>query len=340
MFAEIATALLPTVAGLLGEGAAAGDRRTANEQAQIPLSVWQSLSVPDQEALKLHLQNYTSAGTLNPLQESLTTMGPSALTTVASDPRLVAQQQANLQQLQTIADTGGYDPTVRSALGEALRRQEQATQANQQALALQAQARGMQSSGATMALQQMANQSEANRTADIQDKLAAQAYQNRLNALSGASAEAGRLRTSDLSEQEMKAKAKDFIDQFNAQNKINVGERNINRGNRAQEENLTAAQRLIDNNTGLANEAEKARAQALKDIYEMQRGKNMGVSGAASTAATASNARANRTSGQITGAVSSIAQGGNDLSKYLGNSGTADTPTQKNPGTNSKGWYE
>ncbi|MFM1781362.1 MAG: hypothetical protein RLZZ181_127 [Pseudomonadota bacterium] len=168
----------------------------------------------------------------------------------------------NLQEMQAIADAGGYDPAVQADLRAALRQQEQATKAAQQSIEQQAQARGMASAGATRALQQMAGQSEANRTADLQSRLAAEAYRNRLAAMSGASAEAARLRSSGYQESMSRAQAMDEIARFN-----------LNMQNEAAAKNLAAQQALSEANTQLAQREAVNKAQTYKDIYDMQRQK-------------------------------------------------------------------
>lgn len=216
-----------------------------------------SLAIPDQEKLQYALERFKSVGQLDPRLA-----GPSAQQAVTSDPRLVEQQMKNLQEMQAIADAGGYDPAVQADLRAALRQQEQATKAAQQSIEQQAQARGMASTGATRALQQMAGQSEANRTADLQSRLAAEAYRNRMAAMSGASAEAARLRSSGYQESMSRAQAMDEIARFN-----------LNMQNEAAAKNLAAQQALSEANTRLGQEEEKRRVGALKDIFDMQSSK-------------------------------------------------------------------
>jgi hypothetical protein len=327
-FAAVAAALAPTIAGALGNNAAAGDRATSEELARLPLEFLQSLSPPDVATLKSHLAQYSSAGKLDPRLEAAVVLGDSQEGQIASDPRLVAQQKVNLEQLQTIADAGGYDPTVRADLNAALRRQEQSIKANQEALAMQAQARGMQSSGALQALQQMAAQSEANRTSDVQDRLAAAAYQNRLAALSGASAEAGRLRNSDLTEQQTRARANDLIAQFNAKTKIEQGKGNIDRLNRGEEYNLTNAQGILNKNTDILNQEEADRIAAEKAAWDAKLRKSIGLQSAASTASQSAAERAERTTGQIQGvgnAITNIISGSSKLPGSGSTGGTTNT---------------
>jgi hypothetical protein len=293
--------------GMLGAGAAEGDRERGYELTQEMLREISNLSVPDRESLVAHLARYSSAGKLDPRVEEAILMGPSAIETTASDPRLVAQQQSNLQEMQKIADAGGYDPAVKADLMDALRRQEQATKANQDALRMQAEAKGMASAGATQALQQMASQSEANRTADIQAKLAAAAYQNRLAALSGASGEAGRLRSSDYQEQMDKARARDLINEFNTKTRQGVETRTVDVKNRAAERDLNTAQDIANRNVGLTNVEEESRIGSYKDKYDMDKAKLELRTGAARTASQGATERGNRTASQIQGAAEGLA---------------------------------
>lgn len=303
-------ALAPVVAGALGRGASEGDRRTSEELARLPLEEWQRLSVPEKRDLQLHLERLQSAGKLDPRLETLVEQGPAAMEQVYSDPRLKAQRMENLQAMQAVAEAGGYDPAVKADLLSALRQQEQSIKANQEALAMQAQARGMESSGARQALEAMAAQSAANRTSDLQSQLAAQAYRNRLAALSGASSEAAGISAADLSEKSARAQARDEIQRFNTQLKAQIQGKNVDRQNVAQEANLKAAQELLAANTGIQHKEEEARAQAEKDIFNMRTGRAAGISGAAGAASESYANRAAGTAGQIQGA-------GDAISKFI-----------------------
>jgi len=254
------------VAGcLMGQEQSRKDREQQMKLIQDFNKEVNKLSVPEREQLMLKLQRFESAGVLDPRLA-----GPAAQEAVVSDPRLVQQQMKNLQEMQAIAEAGGYDPAVQASLAAALRQQEQSTKAAQESIQMQAQARGMESAGATQALQMMAAQSEANRMSQLQQQLAAQAYQNRLAALSGASSEAGKLRSADYEEQLRRAQARDEIARFNLQT-----------SNLAAQQNLAAKQALMEANTRLAQSEEASRAQSYKDIFDMETAKLGLKSGAA-----------------------------------------------------------
>lgn len=255
--AAIGSVALPIIGGMIGQDQARADRERQMKMLEQFNAEVNKLSVPEREQLMLNLARFQSAGQLDPRLA-----GPAAQEVVVSDPRLVQQQMKNLQEMQAIADAGGYDPAVQASLSAALRQQEQATRAAQESIQMQAQARGMQSAGATQALQMMAAQSEANRMSQLQQQLAAQAYQNRLSALSGASSEAGRLRGSDYEEQLRRAQARDEIARFNLQT-----------SNTAAAQNLAAKQALMEANTRLAQQEEASRAQSYKDIFDMEQAK-------------------------------------------------------------------
>lgn len=302
------------VGGLIGNELSRGDRERAAQLSQQMLQEYQNLSVPEKEALQLQLARYYSVGELDPRLEQLYTAGPSQAQTVTADPRLVQQQMANLQEMQKIVDAGGYDPAIKADLAAALKQQEQSIKANQEAIRMQAEARGMQSAGATQALQAMASQSEANRTAELQSKLAAEAYRNRLAALSGASAEAGRLRSSDVEEQMARARAADEIARFNIGAMQGREQRNVSAQREAEAANLAMRQRIAESNVGLSQREEEARRQSEIDRYNMQLSRLAGMSGATSTAAQSAAQQAAATQQMVSG----IASGGSEaLLGYL-----------------------
>jgi Tfp pilus assembly protein PilP len=302
------------VGGLIGNELSRGDRERAAGLSERMLREYENLTVPEKEALQLQLARYYSVGELDPRLEQLYTLGPSQAQTVTADPRLIQQQMANLQEMQSIVEAGGYDPAVKADLAAALKQQEQSIRANQEALRMQAEARGMQAAGATQALQAMAAQSEANRTAELQSKLAAEAYRNRLAALSGASAEAGRLRSTDVEEQMARARAADEIARFNIGAMQGREQRNVAAQREVEAANLAMRQRIAEANVGLTQKEEEARRQAEIDRFNMQTARLAGMSGATSTAAQAAAGQAQATQQMVSG----IASGGSEaLLSYL-----------------------
>lgn len=287
--------------GIAGYFAGEADRKKAAQLTEQMLREYQNLSVPERENLQLQLERFYSVGQLDPRLEQLYTLGPSAAQQVEADPRLVQQQMANLAEMQKIVEAGGYDPAIKADLAAALRQQEQSIKANQESLRMQAEARGMQSAGATQALQAMAAQSEANRTAELQTKLAAEAYRNRLAAMSGASAEAGRLRSTDVEEQMARARAADEIARFNVGAMQGREQRNVAAQREAEAANLAARQKIAEANVGLSQAEEKSRVQSYLDRYDMELRRLQGLTGASSAAATAAQKRAEQTGQMISG---------------------------------------
>lgn len=310
MSAEAAAAATSVISSIIAAEQARKDREQQMKLIQQFKAEVDKLTVPEREKLMVNLERFQSAGILDPRLA-----GPAAQETVVSDPRLVQQQMKNLQEMQAIADAGGYDPAVQASVAAALRQQEQATKAAQESIQMQAQARGMESAGATQALQMMAAQSEANRTAQLQQQLAAQAYQNRLNALSGASSEAGKLRGADYEEQLRRAQARDEIARFNLQT-----------SNAAAQQNLAAKQAQMEANTRLAQQEEFTRAQTYKDIFDMEQAKLGLKSGAMGGLAQAYGQRAADTAKAWQTGGAGISQA---LLASMSNDNTATTTTRK-----------
>lgn len=297
----ITGALIQAGAGLLGGALSKEDREKGYNIPQELLNEISGIQAPDKEALKLYLQNFSSAGTYDPRLEAAIALGPSQMAGVAADPRLAATQMQNLETLQSIVEAGGYDPSIKADLASALRQQEQAVKSKQAQVEMEAAAKGMTSSGATRALKEMASQSEANRMSELQNRLAATAYQNRLNALSGASGEAGRMRSQDVQEQEARARAADEIARFNAGLASSRETRNVSSMNEAQLKNLANAQDIQNKNIELRHAEEKSRAGAEQTDYQNLLDKIRIKSGAAGTASQAATAKGDATAGMIAG---------------------------------------
>lgn len=236
------------VGGLLGQE----EQRKGREQQERLLRDYYArlaaIPLPDYEKMKISL---AELGTYTPEMEQMISIAPTAMEQVATDPRLAQTQLMNLETLQQIAQAGGFDPTMRADVSQFLRRQEQNVAAQQRAAQQQAEMRGMAGSGAALALQQMAAQSEANRAAEIGERLAAQAFQSRQQALRGATEMAGGIRGQEFGEKSAIAQARDRIAQFQANLAAEQQQRNIQARNVAQQQEIARKQQLAEYNKAL-----------------------------------------------------------------------------------------
>lgn len=259
---------LGLISGFLGAGAQDRAQAEANARYNAQRARLDSIAIPQAEELRLQLQQYLSAGEYNPELEQALSLGPSAMQQVQTDPRLVQHQQRNLEALQQIADSGGFDPSVKADLNQGLRRLMQDKTAQAQALQQQAQMRGVSDSGVALAQQLLAGQSGANQEAEMMERLAAQAYQNRRGALGDASELAAQLRQQGFSEQQAKAMATDAIDKFNVSMASDVNQRNVGNKNLAQQYNLAQKQRIMDSNVDISNRQQAHNQAVNQTMFE------------------------------------------------------------------------
>jgi len=261
------------IGGVMGANAQNDATKSANAQYAAMMDRLNSVNLPDTEKMKLYLETLQSAGQLDPRLEQAMQMDPSAMEQVQTDPRLAQTQMQNLDAMQQIAQSGGFDPTVKADLNQAIKRMQQASASQGQAIQQQAQTRGISDSGVALAQQLMNSQSSANQAADIGEKLAAQAYSNKRSALTDASTLATQLRQQGFSEAEAKAKASDMINQFNTSMKADVQQRNVGSQNQAQAANLANQQNLMNQNTAIRNQQQSANKSLEQQQFQNQMAK-------------------------------------------------------------------
>ena len=115
------------------------------------------------------------------------------------------------------------------------------------------QQRGQGGSGAELMARLQSNQSGADRLQQAELEQAKAMQQARMAALTQQANMSGQLRSQDYGEQSNLAKAKDLINQFNAQNAQGVQQRNVGTKNNAQLTNLQNQQNIANMNTELKN---------------------------------------------------------------------------------------
>jgi hypothetical protein len=117
--------------------------------------------------------------------------------------------------------------------------------------------RGMSGGMSEMVQKQLANQGAANRQAQMDMDLNAQAQQRALSALMSGAQLGGNMQSNDFNQSAQKAQASDAISRFNAANQQNVIGNNVNAKNNAQQWNATNAQSNANQNVGVKNNAQQ-----------------------------------------------------------------------------------
>jgi len=260
-----ATVAAPIIGGLMGASSAKKGREAAAAAAQAALAQLNALGMPPDLSKELILQKFQEAGQLTPDLEQEINLQASQMGAIKEDPSLRANQ---MDVLNTLAQQsrGGLQAGDRAAYNELRSKVQQDSEAKRQQIIQQMQAQGQGSSGANLMAQLQSSQGAADQASAGSDRLAAQASQNALQALSQRGQQAGQLRSQDFSNASALAQAQDQRNQFLFQNSAAMQQRNIAAQNAAQASNLANKQQIGSANTQLAN-AEQARQTAAKQQY-------------------------------------------------------------------------
>ena len=266
----------PLTAGLLGGTQLIGGLVGANQRRQAARGAESAMErarqeiagvqLPDIEKMRLALESPELVGEYAPLLEQIHQLGPSAMETVSTDPRLAQAQMQALEQISQFAK--GEMTPADAAMLEQIRRQSAAQgQARQQAILSEMQQRGQGGSGAELIAKLKAGQSEADRASQEGMALQQMLQQRALSALSQEGQLAGSIREQQFGEQSNIAKAKDIINQFNLQNRQNIQGRNVGEQNTAQLRNLAERQRLAEQGVNLRNKQQEYNKQLEQQRY-------------------------------------------------------------------------
>jgi len=253
------------IGGMIGQDKASGDFQNANEAAHKAMQQLIGTGMPPDLARQVILQQYKSAGKLNPELEQALSLGPSEVAGIKEDPKLREAQMQALQQMQQAGHTG---QTAQDQLNNLkMQNQVNADNRSRQASILQnAQARGQGGAGATLAAQLQSAQGNANLASEQGLQLAAQANNARMNALAQSAGLGGQMRGQDFNVNQAKASAADQFQRFNIQNQQAVANQNVQAKNQAQAGNLSNDQNISNMNVGQNNqEAERMNQARLQD---------------------------------------------------------------------------
>lgn len=259
----------PIIGGIMGQNAAQSQLDAANSARQQALAQYLGINAPSVQGQQLNLQNYQNAGQLNNNLEGALQLGPSAMSQVQTDPRLVQAQMSALNQLSQTGQMG-MTPGEAAALQQAqLNAASQAQAKNQQVLNQYA-ATGMGGSMAQLAAQLSNSQNSAQMLGNNSNQVAQNAQQNALQAISQAGSLGGQMQSQQFGQQAAVAQAKDYINQFNLQNAQNVSNTNTGLQNQANAYNLQNSQNLSNMNTQTQNQQQQYNKQLLQQQFNNQ----------------------------------------------------------------------
>lgn len=300
----IAAVGAPIIGGLLGQNAADKSRRDAKKSMQQALTEYANIKLPDIEQQRLILEELQNAGQLTPELEQAILLGSSAMEGVSADPRLKAQQMKALEQLAGVAESG-MTPADQAAFELARRNAATENQAMQGQILQQMQARGQGGSGAELIARLKGAQSSANAMQDAQLKEAIARQQARQQAMGQVGDMSTRVRQQDVGEQTDIARARDLVNQFNAQQQTAAQRSNVGARNLAQQANLQNQQRIMDANATLRNQQQ----QFNKGLLQQQFGNQMQLAGARAGVLTGQSQFLQNQAANTAGGIAQIGQG-------------------------------
>jgi hypothetical protein len=189
-------AAIAAVAAVVGQLIAAGQEAEARKEIEKARARFGAIAMPDLErAVAEHLNSETGR--------------------LKSDPQLGGMQMSALDALRQIGNEGfdAADQAALARIGNANARHEAAGRA---AIAENMAARGIGGGGAELAMKLSGNQAAAARASQQGLELAGMAQRRRLEALERMGGLAGKLRGQDWDERSEAAKARDYMNQWNA----------------------------------------------------------------------------------------------------------------------------
>jgi hypothetical protein len=318
---------MPLTLGLIGAGTSVlggglgylfggDDRDKADKLMAKVQSEIDAIGAPPDVAKALILQRFQQAGMYTPQLEQAIEAGPSKVAGIKENAELGKAQMGALQLLQQRGSTG-LSPEDRAALNQVRGEVQRDSNAKTQSILQQMQARGMGGSGAELIAQLQAGQSGDDRASAEGDRLAAQASQNALQALTQSGQLAGNIRGQDFDINKQRAAAEDEINRFNTQNAISRQTRNVGSTNQASQYNLSNAQQISNANTEAANAELQRQRAAQMQVYQAKLDAAKAKAGAAQTGANYAQGQAAATQQSISGAASGINAGLNALAKPM-----------------------
>lgn len=291
-------AAIPAIAavagGMMGNQAAAADRRAAENARRQAIEQFMRIQIPELESQQIDPRLIEYVGNQLAQQESAIGMGPSAMESVSTDPRLADAQMSALEKISQMGETGLL-PGEEAALRQARRGAAQEAQAKSAQLLDEFARRGMGGSGAELASRLQASQSGADRLSAESDRLLQMAQERALSAIGQQGSLASQIRGQSFGEQSDVARAKDAINQFNTANQQGVQQRNVAATNQANLRNLNEQQRIAEGRVAQENMAQQYNKELLQQQFNNKMNLASGRAGQFQGSANASQQQAGRT---------------------------------------------
>lgn len=240
-----------------------------------------NIGTPDVADMEIQLQDLVQQGVITPEEAQAALVDGSAMEGITLDPALKQKQMASLAALEELAANGGMMASDEANLNRIRNEELASARGAREAIINNANARGMGGSGLELASQLMNQQEGANRTAQRDMDIAAQAQDRALQAIMQGGQMAGDVRNQDFNQAAQVAGAQDAIAKFNAANSQAVNLANTQAKNTAQAANLAEKQRVADTNAQTSNQQQIYNKNLLQQNYDNKLKKAQGQSGVA-----------------------------------------------------------
>lgn len=306
--AQVATAALPIIGGLLGDIFSSEDRERAEQLLLEAVKEIEAVGAPPDLSRELILEKFYQAGFYTPELEQAIDLGISQVSQVQEDPELRAAQTRALELLQQKGEIG-LGPEERVELNKISQKLSRSAKASEADITRELQQRGLSGSGLEFALRQQVRQQAENAAAMEAQEQAALASRRALEALTQSGQLAGQIRGQDFDVASTKAAAADEFQRFNVQSAQAREQRRVAAENEARKRQADTEQRLAEANIQQSNLEKQRQRQAEQTEYELARQRAADLAKAKGAAAGVYSDRA----GQTAATLGKLGQGAGEI---------------------------
>ena len=253
---------------LFGEG--------GNDEAAKAMAELQNVPLPILK--EYYPEYYKQVVELNPELETAVNLGPSASEGIVLDPVYKKAQMDALSSLMDISQNDGRDARFQADASRLQNDINSNLRGNTDAITQNMAVRGMSGGMGELVAKNIETQNAANRQAQLELDLNAQAQQRALDALMNQNQVASNMNSNEFNQQKSKADAKDTIDRFNALHQQQVISNNVGIKNNAQATNAQNSQNVANMNTETKNQAQQYNLNIPQQNFNNQMSKSGSVS--------------------------------------------------------------
>lgn len=270
---------------IIGASELANSRDQAYNLIQQSIQDYEAMGLPTEEAMKLSLERYKSAGIVTPELEQDILQGATEMGGIQTDPRLKEAQMNALMELQSVGQ-GGYRLSDKAATEKILSDIAQQERGARGAIEQDMLQRGTFGGGAELASKLASQQAAAQNAYSQGLNLNAQAQDRALQAIMQGGDLARGMQGQEFSQQARIKEAQDAINRMNTAARQDVQQRNIAARNMAQQQNLANQQNIMNANVDLSNKEQTYNRGLAQQRFENQMALNQAKAGARAGQAT------------------------------------------------------